>query len=124
MVNDHVRHSYLLGIHKMMENSTTQNIYELVIKTLKGIGGMDHLVIAKNLVCVGADGATIMQGKRNRLCVKLELSASPFMISIHCMSHRMNLAFKIVSKFPRVSKVEDLVHETHAYVCRSPKRLK
>ena len=23
MVNDHVRHSYLLGIHKMRENSTT-----------------------------------------------------------------------------------------------------
>jgi hypothetical protein len=47
MVNDHVRHSYLLGIHKMRENSTTQNIYELVIKTLKENGGMDHLVICK-----------------------------------------------------------------------------
>jgi len=34
----------------------------------------------------------------------------------------MNLAFKIVSKFPSVSKVEDLVRETHAYFSRSPKR--
>ena len=37
-------------------------------------------------------------------------------------AHRMNLAFKIVIKFPLVSKVEELVHETHAYFCRSPKR--
>ena len=44
------------------------------------------------------------------------------MINIHCMAHRMNLAFKIVSKFPLVSKVEDLVRETHAYFSRSPKR--
>ena len=34
----------------------------------------------------------------------------------------MNLSFKIVSKFPSVSKVEDLVRETHAYFSRSPKR--
>ena len=54
-------------------------------------------------------------------CVKLQLLASLFMISIHCMAHRMNLAFKIVSKFPLVSKVEELVRETHAYFCHSPK---
>ena len=38
------------------------------------------------------------------------------------MSHKMNLGFKIASKFPLVSKVEELVHETHAYFCSSPKR--
>ena len=79
-------------------------------------------MIAKRLVCVGADGASIMQGQRNGLCVKLQLLASPFMISIHSMAHMMNLAFKIVSKFPLVSKVEEPVRETHAYFCRSPKR--
>ena len=122
MVNDHIRHSYLLGIQKMKKSSTDANIYELVIKTLKEIGGMDDLMIAKRLVCVGADGASIMQGQRNGLCVKIQLLASPFMINIHYMAHRMNIAFKIVNKFPLVSKVEELVRETHAYFCRSPKR--
>ena len=122
MVNGYIRDSYLLGIKKMKKSSTTRNIYELVIKTLKEIGGMDDLMIAKRLVCVGADGASIMQGKRNVLCVKLKLLASLFMISILCMAHRMNLAFKIVIKFPLVSKVEELVRETHAYFCRSPKQ--
>ena len=88
---------------------------------MKEIGGMDDLMIAKRLVCVGADGASIMHGQRSGICVKLQLLAWPFMIIIHCMDHRMNLAFKIVSKFPLVSKVEELVRETHAYFCHSPK---
>lgn len=121
-VNYHIRNSYLLGIHKMSKSSTAENIYELVINTLKETGGMDHSMIAKKLVCVGADGASVMQGQRNGLCARLQLSASPYMIGIHCMAHRMNLAFKIVSNFPLVSKVEYLVREVHAYFCRSPKR--
>ena len=56
MVNGHISHSYLLGIPKKKKSSTTGNIYELVIKTLKEIGGMDDLMIAKRLVC-GPDGA-------------------------------------------------------------------
>ena len=69
MVNDHNKHSYLLGIHTMTKRSTTENIYELVIDSLKEIGGMDDLMTAKRLVCVGADGASIMQGQRNGICV-------------------------------------------------------
>ena len=61
MVNGHIRNSYLLGIQKMKKSSTAGNIYELVIKTLKEIGGMDDLMIAKRLVCVVVDGASIMQ---------------------------------------------------------------
>jgi len=109
MVNDHIRNSYLLGVHKMKENSIAKNIYELVNNSLKEIGGMHHLMIAKKLVCVGANGASVMQGQRNVLCVILQLSSSPYMLSIHHMAHRMNLSFKIVSKFPSISKVEDLV---------------
>lgn len=121
MVNDHIRQSYLLGIKKMRVTSTTENIYELVLNSLKE-SSMDHLMIAKKLVCVGADGASIMQGQRNGLCVRLQLLTSPYMLNVLCMAHRMNLAFKIVSKFPSVSKVEDLVRETHAYFSHSHKR--
>ena len=106
MVNGHIRHSYLLGIQKMKNISIVGNIYELFIKTLKEIDGMDDLMIAKSLVCVGAFGASIMQGKRNGICVKIQLLASPFRINIHCIDHRMNLAFEIVGKFPLVSKVQ------------------
>ena len=106
IVHGHIRHSYLLRIQKMKKISIATNIYELVIKTLKEISGMDDLMIEKRLVFVGADGSSIMQGKMNDLCVNLQLLFSSFMIIIHCMAHRMNLEFKIVSKFPMVSKVK------------------
>ena len=83
---------------------------------------MNHSMIAKKLVCVGADGASVMQGQRNGLCVRLQLWVSPYMLSIHCMAHRMNISFKIVRKFSLVSKVEYLVREVHAYFFRSPKQ--
>ena len=83
---------------------------------------MDHSMIAKKLVCVGVDGASVMQGQKNGLCARMHLSDSPYMLSIHCMAHRMNIAFKIVSNFSLVSKVEYLVHEVHSYIFRSPKR--
>ena len=121
MVNDHIRHSYLLGIHKMTKSSTGENIYELIIDSLNEIGGMNHSMTAKKLLCVGVDGASVMQGRRNGICARMQLSASPYILSIHCMAHRMNLAFKIVSKFSLALKVEYLVCEVHAYFCRSPK---
>jgi hypothetical protein len=62
-----------------------------------------------------------MQGKMHGLC-RLQLSGSLYMLSIHCMAYRMNLKFKIVNKFPLVSKVEYLVHEAYSYFFRSPKR--
>ena len=71
MVNGHIRHLYLLGIQKMKKISTAINIYELFITTLKEISGIDDLMIAKRLVGVGLDEASIMHGQRNGLCVKL-----------------------------------------------------
>ena len=47
---------------------------------------MDHLMIAKKLVCVGEDGATVMQGKRSGLCVRLQLSTFPYMLDSHYMA--------------------------------------
>ena len=56
-----------------------------------------------------------MQGQRNGLCTKMQASCSPYVVGIHCMADRMNLAFRVVKKFPSVNKVEDLVRELYAY---------
>jgi len=122
MANNHIRHSYLLEIHKMRENSTVKNIYELVTNSLKKIGGMDNLMITKKLVCVREDVSLVVQGHMNVLCVRLQLSHSLYMLNIDCMTHRMNLTFKTISKFPLVSKFEDLVQEAYAFFFRSLKQ--
>ncbi|KAH9291551.1 hypothetical protein KI387_043264, partial [Taxus chinensis] len=60
-----IRTPHLLEIHKMTENYNSENIYKLVVSNLKDITGMDDYAIATKLVCVGTDGAAIMQGYRN-----------------------------------------------------------
>ena len=79
--------------------------------------------IAKKLVCIGADGALVMQGHKGGLCKKIKNDLAPYTIPIHCMAHRMNLAFGIVSDFGCVSKVESLIKEIYQYFCRSPKQV-
>jgi len=37
------------------------------------------------------------------------------------MPHRMNLAYRIVSTFISVSKVEELIRDLHSSIVRSPK---
>lgn len=73
------------------------------------------------MICVGVDGAAIMQGNRKGLCVKLQTSIAPYMIAIHCMAHIMNLANKILSCNDHIANVEDLMREVYIYISNSPK---
>ena len=84
-------------------------LYELLKTTLVECGGLDNMEISKILVCVGADGASVMQGHKGGLCKKIKNDLAPYTIPIHCMAHQMNLAFVIVSNFGCVSKVESLI---------------
>ena len=100
-----------------------KNLYELLKTILIEYGGLDSMEIAKKLVFFGADGALVMQGHKCVLCKKIKNDLAPYTIPIHCMAHRMNLAFGIVSDFGCVSKVESLIKEIYQYFCRSPKRV-
>jgi len=65
----HLRQPHLLKLHKMVENYNVENLYNLVIKSLKEVANMNNIEITTKLICVGADGIAIMQGYRNGLCV-------------------------------------------------------
>lgn len=64
------------------------------------------MMIAQKLVCVGADGASVMQGHKNGLVTRLKEFLAPYVVGIHCMAHKMNLAFGIVSNSPQIYRVE------------------
>ena len=114
-VNNLCRQPFLLFVAKLNSSATTENLYELLKTTLIESGGLDSMEIAKKLVCVGADGALVMQGHKGRLCKKIKNDLAPYAIPIHCMAHRMNLAFGIVSDFGCVSKVESLIKDIYQY---------
>ncbi len=117
------RQPFLLSVAKLNCSAIAENLYELLKNTVIESRGLDSMEIAKKLVCVGVDGASIMQGHKGSLCKKIKNDLAPYAIPIHCTAHRMNLAFEIVSNFGCVSKVESLIKEIYQYFCRSPKRV-
>ncbi len=66
-VHNFVRQSNLLPVVKMKDNSMAENIFEVVKSSLIEYGGIDEMTIAQKLVCVGEDGASVMQSHKNGL---------------------------------------------------------
>ena len=99
----------------------TKNTFELVKSSIIEHGGIDEMTIAQKSMCVWADGALVMQGHKNGLVTKLKDFATPYIVDIHYMAHRMNLAFGIVSDYPLIYKVEDLIKEIYRNFCWIPK---
>ena len=120
-INDLCRQPFILSIAKLDCSAIATKLYELLKSTLIDCGGMDIMEIAKNLVCVGVDGALVMQGQKASLCQRIKNDLAPYAIPIQCIAHQMNLAFGIVKNFGCVSKVESLIKEIYQYFCRSPK---
>lgn len=121
-VQNHSRQLHLLSVAKMKESVTTENLFQLVKRSLIEYGGMNDITVAKKMVCVGADGASVMQGHRNNICTKIETSFAQYITVIHYIAHIMNLGFGIVSKYASVKKIEILIRELYSHFCRSPKR--
>lgn len=107
----------------MVENCNAENLYNLVIKNLKEVSNMNDFEIVIKLICVGADGAIVMQGQRNGICIILQTISSPYLIPIHCMAHRLNLSYNIISVHNDVAEVKDLIRELYSYFMNSFKRL-
>ena len=59
-VNNFFRQPFLLFVAKLNRSATTENLYELLKTTLIESGGLDSMEIAKKLVCVGSDDASVM----------------------------------------------------------------
>ncbi|KAH7428771.1 hypothetical protein KP509_09G016700 [Ceratopteris richardii] len=124
IVENYERKAKFIGAFQLKGSATSNLLVQLVLDSISNIGGMSISDINQKIVCIGVDGCSVMHGLRNGLCVQLQQNYTPYALGIHCMSHRTNLAFKIVSEFVFVQKVEDLVHQAYAFFSKSPKRIK
>ncbi|KAH7405300.1 hypothetical protein KP509_15G064700 [Ceratopteris richardii] len=124
IVENYARKSKFIGPFQLKGSATSNLLVQLVLDSISNIGGMSISDINQKIVCIGVDGCSVMHGLRNGLCVQLQQNYTPYALGIHCMSHRTNLAFKSVSEFVFVQKVEDLVHQAYAFFSKSPKRIK
>ena len=65
-----------------------------------------HDKYVKGLIAATADGASVNMGQYNGLLAKLRNEDRPWLISIHCVSHRVELAMK--DAILKISEFEDI----------------
>ena len=70
-----------------------------------------------------SDGAAVMTGRENGVATRL-LSDNPYMLSMHCVAHKLALSCIDATKSVReVGYYEGMLHAIHSYFSRSSKRL-
>ncbi|XP_030288667.1 zinc finger protein 862-like [Sparus aurata] len=81
----------------------------------------------KKLVSFGADGASVNMGRQGGVVAHLQREAGLYIIPIHCMPHRLELAIlTLQKKEPKVAIVYDLLHliwKTYHYSGKSKREL-
>jgi hypothetical protein len=85
-------------------------------------GGVSRTDLHSKLVYLGADGASVLRGKRQGVTTQLQVKYVPHMHGMHCVVHRTDLAVEILSDLPLVSCVEELLAWLYNYFSCSPKR--
>lgn len=72
------------------------------MSNFKKIEEMDDFSITSKLICVGADGALVMQWSQRGQCVRLQITIAPYVTSIHFLTHKLNIANKSLSIYDHV----------------------
>ena len=102
--------SSLLSIEPV-EKADATGITNAITHAIKKELGEDLFPdVTAKLVALGSDDAAVMIGKHNGVVRKMQDNLQKHMIGVHCMAHRLELAFKKASKDNRVaSKVDSLL---------------
>ncbi|GAQ93343.1 hypothetical protein KFL_014550010, partial [Klebsormidium nitens] len=77
----------------------------------------------EKVLCFGSDGASVMTGAQNGVAARLQ-RLFPFMLAIHCIAHRLNLAAGgAADSLPFAVELDKLVNAIAAVFSRSAKKL-
>jgi hypothetical protein len=78
--------------------------------------------VFQKLFCFVVDGVSTFQCTKIGVTKQINTNYAHFSISVHCMAHRGNLAFKVLSTLGIISSIKDLLQSCHAYFAHNPKR--
>jgi hypothetical protein len=112
----------LLCLQRVMEVGGADNITKMILGALTNEGGLTPHHIKDRFTAFGADGASVLQGKRNSVTNKLQVFHAPHMQDIYYVVHRSNLVVQCLSDLEMVARIETLLVVLYKYFCKSPKR--
>jgi hypothetical protein len=116
------RKPHLLHLSCVSESGTSSHLTSVIMHALLGEGGLTHEEIASKLVCFGADGVSTFQGSKSGVTTQIREKWAPFCLGVSCSSHRINLVVETMTKYPMVSRLENMFQSVYSYFCRSNKR--
>ena len=93
--SDHGKISNKFLALKNIARANAENVINLIKTTLKEYGGLTDENLYQKLVGFGADGASVNMGCHSGIGARLQRK-QPLLTSVHCMAHRLELAFKQV----------------------------
>jgi len=109
---------FFMGMKKV-SRANASGIYGALMSALKLKSLPSSDVLAK-LVGYGSDGASVNTGQENGVIALLRKNIDPAIIIVHCMAHRLELAFKsAVKDFKQYDKLNTLLTELFAFYHRS-----
>ena len=110
---------HFLRLHDVADG-TAAGLKAGLESTFSELGINNH---KERLVAFCADGASVNMGVNRGLAALLR-KEMPWLIAIHCLSHRLELAAKDTFKSTYMSEVTDLVKDLYLVYQKSPKRLR
>jgi len=100
----------LLNLERIVNGGTHDNLTSMIIRFLAVFGDISNIV-----VCFGVDSVTIFQGLKIGVTVQLVSKHCPFVVRIHCMTHRGNLIVQTLSSLTLVVKIEGFFSSMYTY---------
>jgi hypothetical protein len=92
IVQDWVRIPLFVSLQRVECTANAHNLTELIMGAVRTGGNLDAETVAKKLFSFGADDASTLQGIQTGVTLQMKEKHGPFMIGVHCMAHRCNLA--------------------------------
>ena len=102
------RLSILLGLQRLAEGNGAEAVTDAILAHMLHHGGLHAAQIARKLVSFGGDGVSVFQRSRLGVTTRLKHQHAPFMIGVHFLAHRTNLAVQPISNLSIVAKLETL----------------
>ena len=92
-------HTHFLGL-AAVEKANAAHIFQGINSTLDKVLAIEQTsspaerLWREKLVALGTDGASVMLEKNNGMVAKFKTANGQHIIGVHCMDHRLELAFK------------------------------
>jgi hypothetical protein len=122
VVENWERRPIQLLVTRLYDGASSANLLSTLLEAMEAYGGLPPSEIAGKLISFGADRVSMFQGVRTGVTVQLKDSHAPFVMGIHCMSHRTNLAVQTLLQVPLVAWIEDMLQSLYSFFSHSPKR--